>query len=235
MTENYISHASLEEDTRKRKAKKLISILSSFANLKQCSILDIGTGSGHIAHELSLLCKSVISVNLNDERVVKDGYRFIQIEDEYLPFEDETFDVVVSNHVVEHVLNQRLHIREVSRVLKKGGFLYLATPNKYAFVEPHFMMPFLSWLPRHLASVYLKLFKNKVWDIHPLSFRGIKKLVLSGFTLTDMSIEIIKNPRKYNLDMFPLLQPLLRLFPMWFLENLRFLFPSYIIILRKNP
>lgn len=235
MTENYISHASLEEDTRKRKAKKLISILSAFANLKQCSILDIGTGSGHIAHELSLLCKSVISVNLNDERVVKDGYQFIQIEDEYLPFEDETFDVVVSNHVVEHVLNQRLHIQEVSRVLKKGGFLYLATPNKYAFVEPHFIMPFLSWLPRHIASVYLKLFKNKVWDIHPLSFRGIKKLVLSGFTLTDMSIEIIKNPRKYNLDMFPLLQPLLRLFPTWLLENLRFLFPSYIIILRKNP
>jgi len=235
MTENYISHASLEEDIRKRKAKKLISILSVFTNLEQCKLLDIGTGSGHIAHELSFLCKSVISVNLNDERVVKEGYHFIQIKDEYLPFEDETFDVVVSNHVIEHVLNQRLHVREVSRVLKKGGFLYLATPNKYAFVEPHFMMPFLSWLPRHLASAYLKLLRNKVWDIHPLSFSEIKKLVLSGFTVTDMSVEIIKNPRKYNLDMFPFLQPLLRLLPVCFLENLRFLFPSYIIILRKNP
>jgi 2-polyprenyl-3-methyl-5-hydroxy-6-metoxy-1,4-benzoquinol methylase len=234
MTQNYISHASLDEDIRKKKATKLISVLSSFVNLDQCNILDIGTGSGHIAHELCLVCKSVVSVNLTDERVVRDGYRFIQIKDENLPFLDGTFDVVISNHVIEHVPNQMLHIREVFRVLSKNGVLYLATPNKYAFVEPHFMLPFLSWLPRHAASAWLKYFKNQVWDIYPLSLKEIKKLVSSEFEFTDMSIEVIKNPRKYNLDMCPVFQSLLRLIPVRFLEVLRFIFPSYIIVLRKK-
>lgn len=234
MAENYISHASLNGDVRTKKAQKLISILSSFIDLGHCDILDIGTGSGHIAHELGHVGKTVVSVNLTDERVVKDGYRFIQIKDEKLPFEDKAFDVVISNHVIEHIPNQRLHIHEIFRVLRKEGILYLATPNKYALIEPHFMMPFLSWLPRRFASGYLRCLKNQTWDVYPLSFSGIKKLVSSEFVFNDMSIEVVKNPRKYNLDMYPFLHPLLRLLPTAFFAILRFVFPSHLIVLHKK-
>ena len=50
MTKSEISHARLEELSRHKKSKKIISILSEFTDLQNCNILDIGTGSGHIIH-----------------------------------------------------------------------------------------------------------------------------------------------------------------------------------------
>ena len=228
------THAGLDESIRNKKALKLLSILEKYVDLKACDLLDIGTGSGHIAHFLSKKCRSVTSVNLADERVVKEDYHFVKTEDEHLPFPDEKFDVVVSNHVVEHVNDQTLHIKEIHRVLKKGGHTYLATPNKYALIEPHFHLPFLSWLPRDSAGRYLKLMKGKVWDVFPLSLGDLKVLTYEAFDLEDLSAEILKNPKEYNLDMFTWFQPFLRLMPITFLNSLKPFLPSFIVILRKK-
>jgi len=96
MVKSEISHARLEELSRHKKSKKIISILSKFRDLKNCSILDIGTGSGHIINDISKLCKSASSVDLYDERMIKSGYSFKKIDDEHLPFENNTFDIVIS-------------------------------------------------------------------------------------------------------------------------------------------
>lgn len=48
--------------------------------------------------------------------------------------EDETFDVVVSLDVFEHIPDTERHLREVWRVLRPGGTYALATPNKYLSV-----------------------------------------------------------------------------------------------------
>jgi len=46
-----------------------------------------------------------------------------------LPFRDETFDVVIASHVIEHLEHPELFVREARRVLKCGGVLKLRTPN----------------------------------------------------------------------------------------------------------
>ena len=69
--------------------------------------------------------------------------------------DDGSFDVVVSNHVVEHVGDreaQRTHLAELRRVLAADGLGYLATPTRWALVEPHFTVPLLSWPPRPLRE-----------------------------------------------------------------------------------
>lgn len=43
-------------------------------------------------------------------------------------FKDETFDVIMSTHVFEHMYDLPKAINECKRILKKGGFLYLAVP-----------------------------------------------------------------------------------------------------------
>jgi ubiquinone/menaquinone biosynthesis C-methylase UbiE len=48
----------------------------------------------------------------------------------HLPFADDSFDVVLSNHVIEHVEDQGEHLKELRRVLREDGICYLATPNK---------------------------------------------------------------------------------------------------------
>lgn len=47
-----------------------------------------------------------------------------------LPFQDETFDVVICNHVLEHIVDDRKAMSEVCRVMKKGGWGILQVPMK---------------------------------------------------------------------------------------------------------
>lgn len=230
----YSSHADSDEALRKKKANKIISVLKKHADLAQCHLLDIGTGSGHIAQLLGNKCKKVTSVNLNDERVVTEGYEFIKVNDVYLPFENDSFDIVVSNQVIEHLPYQDIHINEIYRVLRKGGIAYVATPSKYALIEPHFKLPFLSWLPKSASNIYVKLLKKKRWDIYPLTLGKLTKLASPKFKIEDQSLDIIKHPKEYNLDMYPLLQPVLKILPLFVLRLFRPILPSFIVILRKQ-
>jgi SAM-dependent methyltransferase len=51
-----------------------------------------------------------------------------------LPFADESFDLVLSDWVVEHVADPARFLSEVMRVLRRGGFFFLRTPNKHHYV-----------------------------------------------------------------------------------------------------
>lgn len=46
-----------------------------------------------------------------------------------LPFDDETFDIVIGNQVLEHIQNTDGFLREIWRVLKEGGYCVISTPN----------------------------------------------------------------------------------------------------------
>ncbi len=46
-----------------------------------------------------------------------------------LPFEDGAFDAIVCNHVLEHVPDDRLAMRELRRVLREGGWALLLVPD----------------------------------------------------------------------------------------------------------
>ncbi|MGE0267283.1 MAG: methyltransferase domain-containing protein [Candidatus Omnitrophota bacterium] len=230
----YSSYAGMDEETRRKKAAKILSILKTHVALDQCDLLDIGTGSGHIIQIIARECKSATSINLNDERVVTEGYKFYKVADVRLPFASESFDVVISNQVIEHIPPQDVHLKEIHRVLKKGGIAYVATPSKFTLIEPHFKLPFLSWLPRALADAYVKLFKHKRFDIYPLTYGQLKRMADKMFQVTDMSVKIIKQPKEFNLDMFPRLQPVLKAMPEFLLTWLRPFMPSFIVILQKK-
>ncbi len=58
------------------------------------------------------------------------------------PFEDESFDVVVSNQVGEHVKDMRFFMSECGRVLKPGGFGVHVFPLQTYTIEGHTGMPF---------------------------------------------------------------------------------------------
>jgi SAM-dependent methyltransferase len=193
------SHAILDIESRHQKAAKIIEVAAKFTNLSQASVLDIGTGVGVIAADIAKRAKSVTSVDMTDERKITDGYTFVQVSDETLPFEDKSFDVVVYNHVIEHVPDQQKHLDEIARVLKPGGIVYLATPNKYGPMDPHYRLPLVSWLPRPLASLYVRAARGKKWDIYPVSPWRIRKLTSGKFEDHNLTAEIIKRPTEYSM------------------------------------
>ncbi len=229
-----ISHARLDDRSRHQKAQKIISILSTHCDFRNANVIDIGTGSGHIISDIARGCKSATSVDLYDERVEKRGYLFRKVQDERLPFKDGAFDVAISNHVLEHVPNQRMHIAEIHRVLKRGGVFYLATPNRWWWKDPHYQIPFITWLPRSLSQALFQRFKGKGWDIYSLSYSKIKRLAKGRFALFNATIDVIKNPGKYHLDTLKDLQPITSRIPTFLLRALNGLFPTYILILKKK-
>jgi ubiquinone/menaquinone biosynthesis C-methylase UbiE len=100
-----------------------------------------------------------------------------------LPFHSNSFDMVISRSVVEHLEDPERVFREFYRVLRPGGKLVIITPNKYDYVSLlAAITPY--WLHRKLVS---KLFPVSQDDVFPTRYRAntrssIKKaLVSAGF------------------------------------------------------
>jgi len=194
------SHASLDPGHRLLKAEKIIRLVETIRPLKSARVLDIGTGAGVIAHTLAQRVGSegeVHSLDVGDERVERDGYQFQQVTDPRLPFPDKSFDIVLSNHVIEHVGDtpeQRLHVSEIHRVLRDDGLVYLATATRWLVMEPHYHLPFLSWFPRPLAGLYLRATRRgKDYDCYLPSHRRVRNLLAAnGFRWKEPVFEAMR-------------------------------------------
>lgn len=228
------SHAVLDAASRKRKAAKIVQVLEQKLDVKHAKLLDIGTGSGYIAHHLADFVGNVTSIDVIDERKVKSGYSYIRVQDENMPFAPGTFNVVVSNHVIEHVKDQQLHLSEVWRVLKPGGVVYLATPNRNWLIDPHYRVPFINWMPRRLADIYLRALKAKRWDIRPITIRRIRKYVGRHQKLDSIIVDIIKDPEFYHLDTLKSLHPFTKRLPRIVLHKLSHISPTILLTITKT-
>jgi ubiquinone/menaquinone biosynthesis C-methylase UbiE len=194
------SHALLDVASRRRKAQKLITLLRRRRPLEGSLLLEIGTGSGVMAADLAVAVGPdgrVVSVDVCDERVTSQGFDFVPVVGTHLPFPDATFDVVVSNHVFEHVggrSEQLNHLREMLRVLRPDGLAYLATPNRWGLLEPHYRLPLLSWLPARAASAYLRATRRgDIYDVRSPSRRTLHEIARdAGFIAHECSIEAMR-------------------------------------------
>lgn len=74
-----------------------------------------------------------------DAWLVGDGTR--------LPFADAAFDVVFSNSVIEHVGDIEAQRRFAAEIRRVGRAYYVQTPNRGFPIEPHFLTPFVHYLP----------------------------------------------------------------------------------------
>jgi glycosyltransferase involved in cell wall biosynthesis len=194
------THAVLDVPSRRAKAAKLVAVIERTRPLRGARLLDIGTGSGTIASELTAATGpdgSVTSVDVADVRVTRDGYDFVRFDGERLPFDDAGFDVVVSNHVIEHVGDreaQRRHLGEIARVLVDGGTAYVAVPHRWQLVENHYRLPLLGWLPRRAADAYMRAARRgERYDCRPLGRRELLTLLTdAGFDAHDATGDLVE-------------------------------------------
>jgi SAM-dependent methyltransferase len=99
-------------------------------------VLEIGTGTGSLLHELLARGVHAEGVELRQE-LIDEARRFFgplpiqRVAGTALPFPDTTFDVVISFDVFEHIPDSDAHLLEVRRVLRTGGSYLIQTPNKW--------------------------------------------------------------------------------------------------------
>jgi hypothetical protein len=136
-----------------------------FGVTAETRILDIG--GSEFNWMLLRFSTHVTLLNLAVPR--ESNFTCVVADGKYLPFKDGVFDLVYSNSVIEHLEsfeNQRLFAAEARRV---GQSYYVQTPNKWFFIEPHLITPFIHWLPRRIQRLLLRNFTVWGWIARPTS------------------------------------------------------------------
>lgn len=96
-------------------------------------VLEIGTGSGYGISIIAPSASEFVTIDKYRSEATKSlpaNTSFCEAKVPPLPFEDESFDFVVSFQVIEHIANDRGFVDEVRRVLRPGGKFIVSTPNR---------------------------------------------------------------------------------------------------------
>lgn len=226
-----------DEENRARKAAKIRAVLADVGVFSEPNIriLDIGCSFGHI---LKLLTpRTGIGVGVDMDRNIgtrSENVFFVRTDAENLPFPPESFDVIICNHVYEHTDSADRLLREIRRVLSDTGVCYFAGPNKYDLIEPHYGLPFLSWLPRSLADRYMRItHKGDSYPEKPYSMPNLRRS-LENFEVISYTEKILSDPARYEAtDILPV-KSLKRLVAIMVHKLAPFFFPGFVYVLRKN-
>lgn len=97
-------------------------------------LLDVGCGTGIISYFIKSKVKEIYGIDSYKEdldRAKKRGLitKIVDFNTEKFPFREGSFNTVTCLDVIEHVLDPRVLLKEIYRVLKKDGVLIISTPN----------------------------------------------------------------------------------------------------------
>ena len=160
-------------------------------------LLEVGCGSGPLAVAAARRGPDVAATDLSLRWVVLARRRLEEhgLEDvtfaaasaEEPPFPAGSFDVVVASDVIEHAQRPADFVAGCARMLKPGGLLFLATPNRFSLaLEPHVRLWGVGYLPLPLAKRYVRAVRKTPYDHTRLlsAFRLRRLLEGEGLAVT---------------------------------------------------
>jgi ubiquinone/menaquinone biosynthesis C-methylase UbiE len=196
----------LDENSRRSKAAKIASVVEHFRGIEDLSglrVLDIGCSAGIVAAELQSRGAEVIGVDIDRPGLAKasgrfgDGPSFVCADSQRMPFADRSADVLICNHVYEHVVDPVELFAEMRRILRNEGLMYLGLGNRLGVMEPHYRLPFLSYLPRSLAHRYVRATRRA--DHYHEAFTtwsGLRELC-AGLHVWDYTLTVLGSPETF--------------------------------------
>jgi ubiquinone/menaquinone biosynthesis C-methylase UbiE len=196
---------------RVQKANKTISVIQDYftnntsKSLANLVLLDIGSSTGIMSNEYSKHFKKVFAIDIDsdaikfaEENFSSNKLEFVESSVEDLKYKNEKFDVITCSHIYEHVPDANKLIEKIYDLLKPGGVCYFAAGNRYKVIEGHYKLPFLSFFPKPISNIYLKLTgKGSVYYENHLSLPKLQNLV-SEFETIDYTQKIINYPSRFS-------------------------------------
>lgn len=176
--------------------EKFIKIVSG---MKVC---EIGTGHGSFVIAASKQGADVYGVEVEpsicalSREIVShygaDSDRIMNACGEHLPYSGDSFDLVVSSSVLEHVQDEQKVLAESIRVLKPGGIAIHNFPNYRSFFEGHFKAPWLPFLGYRSSKVWLRLLDFLTGNKHKRKLKDYDYVD----TLKFVSLKTVSDMRK---------------------------------------
>jgi SAM-dependent methyltransferase len=161
--------------------RKFALFMETMAPTAETTVLDVGaddSGFGDAAagegagcstlnffEELYPWPEQITALGLNEGerfRASFPGVTYVQADALELPFPDDSFDVVFSNAVIEHVGDRERQRRFVAEALRVGRRAFITTPNRWFPIEVHTRLPLVHWLPDGAANRVYELVR-KPW------------------------------------------------------------------------
>jgi SAM-dependent methyltransferase len=194
MTDRNLEKAALRGEPsyvwRAGQDRRLEMILEVAGERVRGRVFENGCGVGMYVEKLSLQGGEVIGLEFDFERALEAHINSLHITNaagEYLPFPSQSFDLILSHEVIEHVQDDLVAIAEMVRALKPGGRLVLFCPNRGYPFETHGIywrgkykfgnIPLVNWLPRKWrdklaphVDVYTQQDLRRLFDGLPVRF-----------------------------------------------------------------
>lgn len=105
-------------------------------------VLDIACGMGYGSAELAHVATRVVGMDVSNEAVLAAGalyqapnLQFITAPAQHIPFDDQSFDLIVAFEVIEHLSDWPTLLAEARRLLAPGGQFIVSTPNQEYYAE----------------------------------------------------------------------------------------------------
>lgn len=175
-------------------------LLSMFPNEinKDSYILDVGCSSGGFLKFLKE--KGFRNLFGIDPSLEKD-YQELNIvvgTSENIPFKKNTFDLVVTNHVLEHTLDPLKSVKEMNRVTKENGHILISVPNYYKY--KHYF-PYSYFLIKEHIHHFSILSLNKIASLTNLNYKKRVEFISDPDTNKFPSICVLYEKANFDLDM----------------------------------
>lgn len=200
-------HSVYYKFLRPFRVRRMQRFLQNFNLSAETKILDIG---GTPYNWLLVNCPAQITLlNIklpNPLPELPANITYMQGDGMDLHFRDNTFDIVFSNSVIEHLFNIENQAKFAVEALRVGRQVWIQTPARTFFFEPHFLTPFFHFLPKELQSKLARYFtvwgwitrptdayaKNMVQEINLLALPEFQKLFPDCFIQEEMFLGMTK-------------------------------------------
>ncbi len=153
-------------------------------------LLEVGSGMGHLVGQLEDTFETYgVDINhwaVKKSKEVVNTSQLHTASAQELPFTNDSFNVVIIKHIVEHLPDPQKAIQEIGRVTEPGGTLILATPNLDSLLKPwkgdkwigyqdptHISLKRpAEWLEMIRSADFspLKVFSDGFWDVPYIRF-----------------------------------------------------------------
>jgi SAM-dependent methyltransferase len=153
--------------SRTSKADAIVADIRAIANAcvsaRRISVLEVGANSCFISHRLtSISAWDMHCLEIDSDRLLKyphicRSFKSVLADATAIPFADGTFDLVICNHTLEHVIRYEDCVQEMLRVTRNEGYIYLALPNSNRLVDE--LAISLSTLRANLSWYFKRAFK----------------------------------------------------------------------------